>query len=300
MNTALMYSDCPDLSLLHRGKVRDIYDVDDEHLLFVASDRLSAFDVIMSNGIPDKGKILTQLSLFWFDKMGHLGANHLVTGDIDAMPAPVRAYAQQLRGRSMLVRKVDILPVEAIVRGYLAGSGWTEYKRQGTICDLPLPEGLVESDRLQRPLYTPSTKAEIGSHDENIHPDRAIEILGAEHAAAVEERSIALYEAARDYAASRGIIIADTKFEFGLNKQGEIVLADEILTPDSSRFWRASIYETGRSQNSLDKQFVRDWLERSDFDKDGAGIELPSDIVAQTRERYIEVFRILSGDEPEV
>ncbi len=298
MADALLQSECPDLQLLHRGKVRDIYDVDADHLLFVASDRLSAFDVIMANGIPDKGKILTQLSVFWFNQLADLGPNHMVTADVDAMPAKVKAYADQLRGRSMLVKKVDILPVEAIVRGYLAGSGWREYKKQGTVCDIPLPTGLIESDKLENPLYTPSTKAEIGAHDENIHPDKAAEILGADHAAKVEELAVGLYSAARDVAGSKGIIIADTKFEFGTDKAGNIVLADEVLTPDSSRFWRAEIYEPGRSQNSLDKEFVREYLRSVDFDADGGGATLPPDIVASTRDRYIEGFQILTGTDP--
>ena len=297
MNEALVDSECPDLELLARGKVRDVYAVDEEHLLFVASDRISAFDVVMTNGIPGKGKILTQLSLFWFDLLKDQSPNHLATSNIDEMPASVAQYRDQLEGRSMLVRRLEILPVEAIVRGYITGSGWKEYVKQGTVCEIPLPEGLQESEQLEAPLYTPSTKAEIGDHDENIHPDKAAEILGEERAAAIAERAIALYAAARDYAAERGIIIADTKFEFGVNKAGEIVLADEVLTPDSSRFWPADTYGIGRGQDSFDKQYVRDYLESINFDKTNP-VEIPADVVQGTLDKYVEAFRLLTGNEP--
>jgi phosphoribosylaminoimidazole-succinocarboxamide synthase len=290
-------SHCPDLNLINRGKVRDIYDVDEGHLLFVASDRLSAFDVVMSNGIPGKGKILNQLSLFWFDLLSDLGANHLAVTDFEAMPESVKAYRDQLEGRSILVRKLAILPVEAIVRGYITGSGWKEYKKQGTVCDIPLPEGLEESEQLPAPLYTPSTKAEQGLHDENIHPDKAAEILGAEQAKAVTERAIALYVKAAAYAATRGIIIADTKFEFGVDAAGDLILADEVLTPDSSRFWPADKYATGRGQDSFDKQYVRDYLESIHFDKTHP-VEIPGDVVARTLEKYVEAYRLITGEEP--
>jgi len=297
--TAVLESDCPDLELLTRGKVRDLYRIDDEHLLFVASDRISAFDVIMDTPIPDKGKILTQLSLYWFGLLQDISANHLVTTDIAEMPEQVRQYETQLRGRCMLVRRLEILPIEAIVRGYITGSGWKEYRKQGTVCGIQLPEGLEESQKLERPLYTPSTKAEQGEHDENIHPDRAAEIIGGERAKAVEERAIALYTKARDEAATKGIIIADTKFEFGVDADGGIVLADEVLTPDSSRFWPAADYAVGRGQNSFDKQYLRDYLESVGFDKQHP-VALPDEVVANTREKYVEAYRILTGQEPEL
>lgn len=295
--SAVVESYCPDLNLINRGKVRDIYDVDEGHLLFVASDRVSAFDVVMSNGIPGKGKILNQLSLFWFDLLSDLGANHLAVTDFEAMPESVKVYRDQLEGRSILVRKLEILPVEAIVRGYITGSGWKEYKKQGTVCDIPLPEGLEESEQLPAPLYTPSTKAEQGLHDENIHPDKAAEILGAEQAKAVTDRAIALYVKAAAYAATRGIIIADTKFEFGVDVAGDLVLADEVLTPDSSRFWPADKYATGRGQDSFDKQYVRDYLESIHFDKTHPA-EIPGDVVARTLEKYVEAYRLITGEEP--
>jgi phosphoribosylaminoimidazole-succinocarboxamide synthase len=294
MSACLLRADLPGLELLARGKVRDVFAVDAEHLLFVASDRLSAFDVVMANGIPGKGVILTQLSLFWFDLLKHVCPNHLITADVDAMPAAVRAHADVLRGRTMLVKRLAILPVEAIVRGYLAGSGWKEYRHAGTVCGLGLPAGLSESARLPQALYTPSTKAAIGAHDENISPARAAVILGAQ-AAGVERAALALYRAAHDHAATRGIILADTKFEFGTNAQGELILADEVLTPDSSRFWPADRYAAGRAQDSYDKQYVRDWLEQVRFDKNGPGIVLPEDVIARTRAKYLDAFRQLTG-----
>jgi phosphoribosylaminoimidazole-succinocarboxamide synthase len=295
--TALLQSDCPDLSLVARGKVRDLYAVDAEHLLVVSTDRLSAFDVVMTNGVPGKGKILTQLSLFWFDLLARVCPHHLVTGDIDAMPAAVRTYSEQLRDRVMLVRRLEILPVEAIVRGYLSGSGWREYQRQGTVCDLPLPEGMVESQQLPAPLYTPSTKAAIGGHDENIHPDRAAEIIGAGRGARVADLARQCYETGRDFARQRGIIIADTKFEFGVDGDGIITLADEVLTPDSSRFWPADRYQPGGTQPSFDKQPVRDHLAASDFDGT-TPVALPQEVIDQTLMRYVEVYRRLTGAEP--
>ncbi len=297
MTTALVESNCPDLTLIARGKVRDIYDVDENHLLFIATDRISAFDVVMSNGIPGKGKVLNQLSLFWFDLLKDLGPNHLVTADMKDMPASVQQYADQLDGRCMLVRKLEILPVEAIVRGYITGSGWKEYTKQGTVCDIQLPAGLLESQQLESPLYTPSTKAEMGAHDENIHPDKAVEIIGAERAAAVADKSIALYKAASEFAASKGIIIADTKFEFGINKAGEIILADEVLTPDSSRFWPANDFEIGRGQDSFDKQFIRNYLESINFDKE-TPVELPDDVIEQSLAKYVEAYRLLTDTDP--
>jgi phosphoribosylaminoimidazole-succinocarboxamide synthase len=299
MSQAVVQSECPSLKLLARGKVRDVYDVCDKHLLFVASDRISAFDVVMSNGIPGKGKILTQISLFWFDLLKNICPHHVVTADVKHMPAHVQVYAEQLRGRAMLVKKLKILPVEAIVRGYLTGSGLKEYKQTQTVCGLRLPPGLVESSKLEQPLYTPSTKAELGTHDENIHPDQAAKILG-KHAQTVADYAVKIYLAARDYAATKGIIIADTKFEFGVDEQGNVVLADEVLTPDSSRFWPAADYAPGKVQNSFDKQFVRNYLEEIKFNKNGQGIMLPDDVIQRTLAKYVEAFRLLTGKNPEL
>lgn len=295
--SALVESNCPDLNLINRGKVRDIYEVDDAHLLFVASDRISAFDVVMTNGIPGKGKVLNQLSLFWFDLLEDLGPNHLAITDFEEMPESVKQYRDQLEGRSIMVNKLEILPVEAIVRGYITGSGWKEYKKQGTVCDIPLPEGLEESEQLAEPLYTPSTKAEQGEHDENIHPDKAAEILGAERAGAIADMAISLYKKAAEFAATKGIIIADTKFEFGADMGGNVVLADEVLTPDSSRFWPADKYATGRGQDSFDKQFVRDYLESINFDKTNP-VEIPGDVIDRTIEKYVEAYRLITDSEP--
>ncbi len=276
-----------------RGKVRDIYDLGDQ-LLFVATDRISAFDVIMANGIPDKGKVLTRISLFWFEWLGASINNHLVTTEVSKFPAPFCDYADQLEGRSMLVRKTEVLPVECIVRGYLAGSGWKEYQKKQTVCDIPLPAGLKQCDKLPEPLFTPSTKAEQGLHDENISPERAAEIIGKEKADYVARKSIEIYRRAADYAAERGIILADTKFEWG--QEGEnIVLIDEVLTPDSSRFWPAARYEPGRDQESFDKQFVRNYLESINFAKQPPGPELPAEVVENTRAIYVQAYEQLSG-----
>jgi phosphoribosylaminoimidazole-succinocarboxamide synthase len=295
---ALLTSECPSLTLLARGKVRDVYRVDDQHLLFVASDRISAFDVVMANGIPGKGKVLTQLSLFWFDLLKDVMPNHLVTAEVERMPMSVRPYQDQIAGRAMLVRSLRILPVEAIVRGYLAGSGWKEYQKSLTVCGLSLPAGLTESARLPIPLYTPSTKAALGAHDENIHPDEAARILGEPFASVVRTQAVELYARARDYAATRGIIIADTKFEFGVDATAQVILADEVLTPDSSRFWPAASYVPGRSQDSFDKQYLRDYLESVKFNKNGPGITLPDEVVAKTLGKYVEAFRLLTGRDP--
>ncbi|GDY13909.1 phosphoribosylaminoimidazole-succinocarboxamide synthase [Planctomycetota bacterium] len=282
------------LELVARGKVRDVYSVDADLLLFVATDRISAFDVVMTNGIPGKGVILTALSRFWFDLLQDLCPNHLVTTDLAAMPATVQRHGAILAGRSMLVRRLAILPVEAIVRGYLAGTGWKEYRENRTVCRLPLPQGLQESSRLPEPIYTPSTKAEAGRHDQNIHPEQAARLLGP-HAGAVRNLSLALYGKARDHARSKGLIIADTKFEFGVDPAGQVVLADEVLTPDSSRFWPLHGYAPGRAQDSFDKQYVRDYLERIQFNKDGPGIVLPDEVVQRTLDKYREAFRLLTG-----
>ncbi|KAJ3224280.1 Bifunctional purine biosynthetic protein ade1 [Chytriomyces hyalinus] len=293
---ALTESNCPDLKLLARGKVRELYELEDPStLLFVASDRISAYDVIMTNGITGKGKLLTAMSGFWFDHLKNVVGNHLITQDIGQMPAVVQKYADQLEGRCMLVKKLKILPVEAIVRGYITGSGWAEYQKKGTICDIPLPKGLVESQKLEKPLFTPSTKAEVGDHDENIHPSKLAEIIGAEYAKKVEELALSIYTAAAEYALSKGIIIADTKFEFGVDEQGSVILADEVLTPDSSRFWPADQYVAGKGQPSYDKQFLRDYLTSIKFDKTGAGIAIPDDIVEKTIGKYREAAEILTG-----
>lgn len=294
MQDALLETSCPDLTLLARGKVRDIYAVDDQHLLFVATDRISAFDVIMTNGIPGKGALLTRISLFWFQWLGDRIPHHLVTADLSRMPARVQQYADQLDGRSMLVKRLRILPVEAIVRGYLAGSGWASYQQDGTVCGLPLPGGLRQCQELPRPIYTPSTKAELGAHDLNISPARAREILGPASADAVEQLSVQLYCEARAYAAERGILLADTKFEFGLDSRGQVTLADEILTPDSSRFWPLDGYEPGRDQPSYDKQFVRNYLESIHFDKH-TPVTLPEPVIEATRQRYQEALTRLTG-----
>ena len=293
---ALVHSHLPQLKLLARGKVRDVYEVDAQHLLFVASDRISAFDVVMANGIPGKGRILTQLSLFWFARLAPLCPNHLVTADIDAMPEVVRPYRDQLEGRCMLVKRLKILQVEAIVRGYLSGSGLKEYRAEGTVCGIRLPGGLQESSRLPAPLYTPSTKAELGTHDQNIHPDEAVRLLGQAHAEQVQAKSVLLYTAARDYAVGRDIIIADTKFEFGIDPaNGAVVLADEVLTPDSSRFWPATDWKPGRPQNSFDKQFVRDYLETLTWGKTAPAPALPADVIDKTQAKYFEAIERLTG-----
>lgn len=290
--TALLTTDCPNLNLLARGKVRDIYEVDEAHLLFVATDRISAFDVILSNGIPGKGMLLTRISCFWFEWLGDRIPHHFVTADLSEMPASVQEYADQLDGRCMLVRRLTILPVEAIVRGYLAGSGWVSYQKEGTVCGIPLPEGLKQCQELSEPLYTPSTKAALGGHDINISPADAKKILGAEYAGIIEDTSLKLYGLAREYAAERGILLADTKFEFGLNREGQVVLGDEILTPDSSRFWPAEGYAPGHDQPSFDKQFVRNYLLSIDFDKQSP-VMLPDEVIEKTLAKYQEAYALL-------
>lgn len=286
-------SDLMSLSPDAQGKVRDIYDLG-ESLLLVASDRISAFDVVLPQPIPYKGEVLTKLSLFWFELLDDVVPNHLLSVDVGDLPAGFAPYADQLRGRFMIVKKASVYPVECIVRGYLAGSGWKEYRERGTVCDIPLPSGLVESSRLDEPIFTPSTKAEIGSHDENISFEVMNEIVGDELAAELRDRSIAVYSAAREHAASRGIIIADTKFEFG-EIEGVPTLIDEVLTPDSSRFWPADAYAPGSSQPSFDKQFVRDWLESSGWDKQSEPPMLPDDIIAATSAKYVQAYELITG-----
>lgn len=293
-NVALTKTNCPDLKLLARGKVRDVYEVDDEHLLFVATDRISAFDVVMENGIPGKGILLTRISRFWFEWLGDSVRHHYLTAEVEEMPDSVQVYRDQIQGRAMLVKKLTILPVEAIVRGYITGSGWKSYQKSGTVCGIPLPKDLQECQQLERPLYTPSTKAELGGHDMNIPPAEAVRILGETHAREVERLSIDLYERARDYARGRGILLADTKFEFGLDADGQVVLGDEILTPDSSRFWPAEDYEPGHDQPSFDKQFVRNYLLSIDFDKQ-TPVTLPDGVIQKTLEKYQEAYDLLTG-----
>ena len=276
-----------------RGKVRDIYDLGDK-LLILATDRISAFDVVMANGIPYKGIVLTQISRFWFDFLGAEIEHHLISDDVSGFPEPFCSYAEQLAGRSMLVKKVEVLPIECVVRGYLAGSGWAEYKSEGTVCGRKLPDGLSRCEKLPELVFTPATKAERGTHDENISFDRCIEIIGAERAGYVRDKSIEIFKKAGAYAESRGIILADTKFEWGVIDD-RIILIDEVLTPDSSRFWPADKYEIGRDQESFDKQFVRNYLESINFDKSGSGVELPEDIMKKTSEKYIEGYERLTG-----
>jgi phosphoribosylaminoimidazole-succinocarboxamide synthase len=275
------------------GKVREIFDAGDK-LLFVASDRISAFDCVMPNGIPQKGRVLNMISKFWFERTGGIVKNHMITTDVSQFPSPFNQYADQLEGRSMLVKKTTVFPVECIVRGYLIGSGWKEYRRNGTIGGMPLRAGYQMAAKLDEPIFTPSTKAEQGLHDENISFERAREIAGAEKAEKLKAASIALYKQAAEYALTKGIIIADTKFEFG-ELDGEIILIDEALTPDSSRFWPADTYQVGSSPMSFDKQFVRDYLETLDWDKTPPAPALPEDIVAKSQAKYLEAYERLTG-----
>jgi phosphoribosylaminoimidazole-succinocarboxamide synthase len=291
--SALLQSSIPELLLLARGKVRDVYAVGEDSLLMVATDRISAFDCVLPNPIPDKGRILTQLSLFWFEFLRDVTPNHLITANVDEYPEPLHAYRSQLEGRSMLVRRLRMVEVECVARGYLAGSGWKEYTAQGTVCGIPLPPGLRECDKLPEPLFTPAYKAQTG-HDENIPYSRVEAITGKETAAHLRELTLAIYLKAAAYAESRGILLADTKFEFGL-LGGELVLADEVLTPDSSRFWPADAYEPGKPQPSFDKQYVRDYLESLAWDKQPPAPELPPDVVEKTAEKYHEAYRRLTG-----
>jgi phosphoribosylaminoimidazole-succinocarboxamide synthase len=285
-------------SFLRSGKVRDLYAVGEDRLLLVASDRLSAFDVVLPTPIPDKGRVLTGVSRFWFDRTAELVANHLVgvaPEDIPGGGPADAAEAAELRGRMMLCRRVDPLPIEVIVRGYLAGSGWKDYGRTGAVCGIPLPAGLRESERLPKPLFTPSTKAEQG-HDENISIDQAAALVGRATAERVADLAIALYRRGAEIAEPAGVILADTKFEFGIDRAtGELILIDEVMTPDSSRFWDASDYEPGRAQASFDKQYVRDYLETLDWDKTPPGPALPAEVVAGTRARYVEAFERITG-----
>jgi phosphoribosylaminoimidazole-succinocarboxamide synthase len=294
MSAASMFeSDIKSLPFLHRGKVRDIYAVGHDKLLIVQTDRLSAFDVVLPTPIPDKGRVLTELSLFWFDKLKELVPNHL-TG-IDPQTVVAEREREQIQGRAMIVRRLKPLMVEAVVRGYLIGSGWNDYRSTGSVCGIALPAGLEQAARLPRPIFTPASKAPAGEHDENITYPEVESIVGKDLAARVREISIRLYTEAAQYAAQRGIIIADTKFEFGTDEEGGLVLIDEALTPDSSRFWPASAYRTGISPPSFDKQFVRDWLETQPWNKRAPAPALPANVLAQTAEKYREALRLLTG-----
>ncbi len=289
----LIHTEIPDLQLFASGKVRDVYRVSNDRLLFVASDRISAFDYVLASGIPEKGLVLTQLSLFWFDFLSDVVPNHLITADVDQYPAELRKYADQLRGRSMLVNRAEMFPVECVVRGYLSGSGLKEYKQSGAVCGIKLPSGLTEASKLPEPIFTPATKATSG-HDENISFDQMCRIVGEELSQKLRDLSLRVYKKAADYALERGIIIADTKFEFGNTARG-ITLADEVLTPDSSRFWPAENYVAGKSQESFDKQYVRDYLEEIRWDKQPPAPPLPDNVQAKTTEKYLEAYYRLTG-----
>ncbi|ANA40015.1 phosphoribosylaminoimidazolesuccinocarboxamide synthase [Geobacter anodireducens] len=293
MAELVLKTDFPDLKLAGRGKVRDIYDLGDA-LLIVTTDRISAFDVIMNEAIPDKGYVLTQISAFWFRQMEDIIPNHIISTDVKDFPAECQKYAAQLEGRSMLVKKAKPLPVECIVRGYISGSGWKDYKATGAICGITLPAGLVESDKLEEPIFTPSTKAELGEHDENISFDRCVELIGRELAEKIRDVTIAIYKRARDIADTKGIIIADTKFEYGIYN-GELIIIDECMTPDSSRFWPKDSYKPGGAQPSFDKQFLRDYLETLDWGKTAPAPPLPEEIIRKTGEKYMEALVRLTG-----
>jgi phosphoribosylaminoimidazole-succinocarboxamide synthase len=294
MEKVILKTDFPDVELVKRGKVRDIYNLG-QHLLLIATDRISAFDVVLPSGIPGKGRVLTQISLYWFKQMEKIIQNHIEATDVKDFPKRLHKYADILEGRSMLVKKTNPVPVECVVRGYLSGSGWKEYQKNTSVCGIQLPEGLVESSRLDEPIFTPSTKEEEG-HDINIPYDEVEKIVGGELAQKLRDTSITLYSRARDVARKKGIIIADTKFEFGLS-DGNFMIIDEILTPDSSRFWAANDYLPGRSQDSYDKQIVRDYLLTLDWDKTYPGPRLPDEIIAKTTARYREILKILTGQE---
>ena len=290
-NGALLSTEIAGMTPISRGKVRDIYDLGDS-LLFIATDRISAFDCVMPNGIPDKGRVLTQMSLFWFDKFTW-APNHLICADASQFPEALKPYEKDLQGRSMIVKKAKTIPLECIVRGYITGSGWSSYKKDGTVCGMKLREGYRQAEKLDQPLFTPSTKAEEG-HDINISPEEAAKIVGEEKAKRVTELAIRLYSEAADYAETKGIILADTKFEFG-EVNGEVIVIDEVLTPDSSRYWPKDAYQIGCSPVSLDKQFVRDYLESLDWDKTPPAPELPQDIVFKTRDKYLDALQRIAG-----
>jgi phosphoribosylaminoimidazole-succinocarboxamide synthase len=294
MDKVVQYTAYKNLKLFRRGKVRDVYELGDS-LLIVSTDRISAFDVILPNGIPNKGKVLNQISKFWFDFSKKIVKNHVVSTDVKTYPEECQQYAGELAGRSMVVKKTKPLPIECIVRGYISGSGWIDYQRTKSVCGIFLPVGLHESEKLPEPIFTPSTKAEIGVHDENISFEKAADIVGKELAEKVRHYTIEVYKAAADYAESKGIIIADTKMEFGVDENGELILIDELLTPDSSRFWDKAQYQLGKSQPSFDKQFVRDYLLDIKWNKKPPAPNLPEEIVRVTTEKYIQSLRMLAG-----
>ena len=293
LDSVLLKTDFPDLKLHASGKVRDVYQIGDKQLLFVASDRISAFDYVLATGIPHKGSVLNQISLYWFDFLADIVPNHLISANVDQYPPEVQKYKEQLRGRSMLVRRAEMFPVECVVRGYISGSAWKEYKASGKVSGISLPAGLKESDAFPEPIFTPSTKATTG-HDENISFDQMCDIVGVETASHLRDLTLRVYKKAAAYARQRGIIIADTKFEFGRTEHG-ITLADEVLTPDSSRFWPADRYQPGRAQDSYDKQYVRDYLEQIHWNKQPPAPALPADVARRTSEKYLEAYYQLTG-----
>ena len=293
MNNIVTQTQFDDLKLAAKGKVRDIYEIDDS-LLMVTSDRLSAFDVVLPDPIPEKGSVLTQISVFWFDKFKDIVNNHLISADVDQYPEQLKKYSDILKNRSMLVKKAEPLPVECIVRGYISGSGWKSYQDEGHVCGIKLPPGLKESDKLSEPLFTPSSKAEVGDHDINISFADTIDLIGKEKAEKLRDLSLSIYNKGAEIAIEKGIIIADTKFEFGI-LDNEIILIDEVLTPDSSRFWPKATFSPGKSQKSYDKQGVRDWLTNSGWDKKAPGPKLPDEIIKSTSETYKEIYKLLTG-----
>ncbi|MCP3900034.1 MAG: phosphoribosylaminoimidazolesuccinocarboxamide synthase [Desulfobacteraceae bacterium] len=295
MNTVVTQTNFEDLKLAAKGKVRDIYEIDDA-LLMVTSDRLSAFDVVLPDPIPDKGSVLTQISVFWFDKFKNIVDNHLINTDVDQYPDQLKKYYDILKNRSMLVKKAKPLPVECIVRGYISGSGWKSYQEEGHVCGIKLPPGLTESEKLPEPLFTPSSKAEVGDHDINISFDETIDLIGKEKAEKLKELSLKIYNKGAEIANEKGIIIADTKFEFGI-LDNEIILIDEVLTPDSSRFWPKATFSPGKSQKSYDKQAIRDWLSDSGWDKKAPGPKLPEEIINKTSETYKTIYKLLTGND---
>ncbi len=295
MPNVLIESHIPELELLSRGKVRDLYAIDDERLLIVVSDRISAFDVVLPTAIPRKGEVLNQLSIFWYDFLEDTIGTHFITADVGEYPQGLRQHRDQLEGRSMIVKRLKMFPIECVARGYIVGSGWKDYQRTGSVCGVQLPEGLQQCQRLPAPIYTPATKAEVG-HDENIGFDESAEIVGAESAARLRDLTLDIYERAAQHALGRRLILADTKLEFG-TLDGEIVLGDEVLTPDSSRYWPLDLYTPGRSQESFDKQYLRDYLEEVQFNKQPPGPELPHDVVKSTSEKYLEAYASITGKE---
>ncbi len=302
METVITKTDYKNLKLFRRGKVRDVYELSggssgEDSLLFVVTDRISAFDVVLPNGIPFKGKVLNQISKFWFEFSKKIVDNHVVSTDVKSYPAECKPYSDELAGRSMIVKKTKPLPIECIVRGYISGTGWNDYQRTGAVCGISLPKGLRESEKLPEPIFTPSTKAEIGVHDENISFDETVKLIGKELAEKVRHYTIEIYKAAASYAESKGIIIADTKMEFGVDENGELIIIDELLTPDSSRFWDKAKYEVGKSQPSFDKQYVRDYLLLIKWDKKPPAPNLPEEIILGTSEKYLQALKVLAGVE---